>query len=587
VPSSQPPAASRQVWSYLGRYRGHVIAGIALLVATSSFALAIPYLLGRIIDALQGPHPGQAIPPLAMGMIGLAVLQAVTRIGSRVTLFNAARKAEYDLRSELFRHLLSLDSGFFGKTPTGDVMSRLINDVQTVRAMWGPGILNVVNTSFVFTTAVVLMLSIDPWLTLWAILPYPSMVMFGRIFSRRLFLHSRAVQEQLGSLSAAVQEDLTGIGVIKNYTLEAERARQFDVMSASLRDRNMRLVQIRGQLMPTLTGLASLSVVIVLYVGGRAVIDPNEPLKLGQLIQFNGYLALLVWPTLALGWMLSLLQRGRASWQRLEDFLATEPTITDGDGAPLSPPEVRGELVVRDLSFKFGETTILDHVSFEVPAGTTTAIVGRTGSGKSTLVEMIPRLVDVPPGTVFVDGRDVTTLPLESLRALVGYAPQEAFLFSRTIAANIAYAASSDAVEGAARAAGLSRDLEALPAGMETVVGERGITLSGGQRQRVALARAIAAAPRILILDDSLSSVDANTEREILGHLRDVLRDRTALLISHRIAAVRSADQILVLDAGSIIERGTHDELLAAGGAYAELYRDQLTDDVLDVEEDA
>lgn len=587
MPSSQPPAASRQVWSYLGRYRGHVIAGIALLVATSSFALAIPYLLGRIIDALQGPHPGQAIPPLAMGMIGLAVLQAVTRIGSRVTLFNAARKAEYDLRSELFRHLLSLDSGFFGKTPTGDVMSRLINDVQTVRAMWGPGILNVVNTSFVFTTAVVLMLSIDPWLTLWAILPYPSMVMFGRIFSRRLFLHSRAVQEQLGSLSAAVQEDLTGIGVIKNYTLEAERARQFDVMSASLRDRNMRLVQIRGQLMPTLTGLASLSVVIVLYVGGRAVIDPNEPLKLGQLIQFNGYLALLVWPTLALGWMLSLLQRGRASWQRLEDFLATEPTITDGDGAPLSPPEVRGELVVRDLSFKFGETTILDHVSFEVPAGTTTAIVGRTGSGKSTLVEMIPRLVDVPPGTVFVDGRDVTTLPLESLRALVGYAPQEAFLFSRTIAANIAYAASSDAVEGAARAAGLSRDLEALPAGMETVVGERGITLSGGQRQRVALARAIAAAPRILILDDSLSSVDANTEREILGHLRDVLRDRTALLISHRIAAVRSADQILVLDAGSIIERGTHDELLAAGGAYAELYRDQLTDDVLDVEEDA
>lgn len=567
------------------RYRGHLIVGTLLLIATSSFALTIPYLLGRIVDALQGPSPSQKIPALAGAMIGFAVLQAIARIGSRMALFNGARKAEYDLRSALFRHLLRLDSVFFGRTPTGDVMSRLINDVQTIRAMWGPGILNLVNTSFVFVTALTLMLSIDPWLTLWAVLPYPSMFIFGRLFSRRLYRYSRAVQQQLGKLSTSVQEDLTGIGVIKNYTLERDRERRFHDLSAQLRDHNMSLVQIRGQLIPTLTGLASLSVIIVLYVGGRAVIDPEDPLKLGQLIQFSGYLALLVWPTLALGWMLSLLQRGRASWQRLHDFLATPPSIKDGVGPDFDPNEVAGELEVRGLDYSIGEQEILKDVSFRVPAGTTTAIVGRTGSGKSTLVEMIPRIAAAPTGTVFIDGRDVTTVPLTTLRSLIGYAPQEAFLFSRSIESNIAFASESADVAAAARAAGLSRDLEALPAGLDTVVGERGITLSGGQRQRVALARALATRPRLLILDDSLSSVDANTEREILGHLHEVMEGRTAVLISHRIAAVRTAEQILVLDEGSIVERGTHDELLAAGGVYTELYEDQLTDDVLATQE--
>ncbi len=601
TPTRQSTGSSRphSPWTYLRRYRSRVLVGVVLLLVTNVLGLTIPYLLGRTVDALQGPEPAQAVPPLALLMVGFAVAKAGVRVGSRIAIFNAARMAEHDLRSDLFAHLLALEPAYFRDHPTGDVMSRLTNDVQTVRALWGPGLLNVINTTFVFSTALVLMLLIDPELTLWAMLPYPAIVVIGRLFGRRIYRASRAVQNQLGDLSTSVQEDLTGIGVIKSYTLEERRHANFRNHSEVLLARNMSLTKVRGYMMPILGGLASLGTVAVIWIGGTAVIDGR--IDLGQMVQFNAYLAMLLWPTMALGWMISLFQRGLASWSRLTELSQTQPKIASGpvrQGAAPKPGPRRtrtkaAAIEVRDLTVEIDGRKLLDRVSLSIPAGSVTAVVGRTGAGKSTLVEALPRLIEIPRGCVFLDGKDVCEMPLDELRADVGYAPQEAFLFSTTIADNIRYGIDEQdradlagpSLTRIAAAAGLEHDLAALPNGFDTVVGERGITLSGGQRQRVALARALAADPPVLILDDSLSSVDAETERRILGQLTDVIRGRTAILISHRVAAVKRADQIAVMEAGRIAETGTHDELLAAGGLYAELYQSQLADHTLGMQD--
>ncbi len=586
----QNPGASpaRSPWAYLRRYRVRIAVGVVALLATNILALTVPYLLGRTVDALRKPDPAHEVARMALLMVGFAVGQAVTRVLSRTQLFNAARMAEADLRSELFDHLLTLEPAYYRDHPTGDVMSRLTSDVQTVRALWGPAVLNVVNTTFMFTMALGLMIHIDPVLTLWALLPYPTIFFMGRLAGRHIHRASRAVQEQLGKLSNSVQEDLTGIGVIKSYTLEERRRGHFGGLSETLLTRNMSLTLVRGLLMPLMTGLASLGVVMVIYVGGRAVVTGR--IGLGQLVQFNAYLALLLWPTMALGWMIALFQRGLASWKRLRELLDHQPIIVSGSEE--LPEQAGGGLEIKGLSLAFDGNPVLEGVDLHVAPGTITAIVGRTGAGKSVLVETLPRLIDTPANTVFLDGVNITRLKLSELRKAIGYAPQEAFLFSTTIARNIAFGYESsdgllgdgateppidhDKVLAAATAAGLTRDLAALPDGLDTVVGERGITLSGGQRQRVALARALATTPRVLVLDDSLSAVDAETEAEILGHLGEVLGNRTAIIISHRVAAVRRADQIVVLDAGKVVEVGSHEQLLASGGPYAELYRNQL-----------
>jgi ATP-binding cassette subfamily B protein len=416
------------------------------------------------------------------------------------------------------------------------------------------------------------------------------MVLLGRAFAGRLFRESRAVQEYLGTVSSSVQEDLSGIGVIKTHTVEPQRERRFRGMADVLLDRNMKLTLVRGTLLPVLGGLGALSTVVVLYIGGTAVIDGR--ITLGQLIQFNAYLALLVWPTLALGWMLSLFQRGMAAWARLAQLLDAVPAIRDGPGDDIPTADIRGDIDIRDLTIEIEGRKVLDQASLTLRAGTITAIVGRTGAGKTMLVQALPRMLEVPAGTIFLDGVDITTLPLATLRRAIGYAPQEAFLFSTSIAENIGHGMEHAGDDGddmlrisrAANAAGLSRDMAALPAGLETMVGERGITLSGGQRQRVALARAIASDPRVLILDDSLSSVDTQTEREILAQLDEVMHGRTSVLISHRVAAIKRADQIAVIDEGRVVELGTHDDLLSRGGVYAELYRTQLEDELVDEE---
>ncbi len=592
--------SARSSLGYLRPYRRTLIAGVAMLVGTNLFFLGVPEFLRRGVNALRAGD-FDAVPLAVVLLTCFALATAVTRIFSRVWIFNAARAAEYDVRSELFAHMMTLSPGYYRDHPTGDVMSRLTNDVQTVRAMWGAGLVHLANAVTSFATVLTYMLWLDPKVALLAILPYPLIFFVGQALSRRIFTSQRAVQAELGGLSSRIQEDLSAIQVIKTYGLEQVRRDGFLEISKRLLDKNMDAAKVRMQLGPILNTLAPLAVALLILVGGRAVIQGE--MSEGAYVAFLALLARLVWPTLTLGFMLALVQRGRASWTRLVELQETKTDIPDGAGPPLPASSEPALVEVKELTVKVGERALLERVSFTLPRGSVTAIVGRTGSGKSTLVEALCRLKDVPAGTVFIDGRDVTDIPLTSLRAQIGYAPQEAFLFSTTIADNIAMGYGSGTaipaarraelervgaaasapdlsneprVREAATAAGLDRDLAAMPEGLATVVGERGITLSGGQRQRVALARSLASKPRLLVLDDSLSSVDAETEKLILAHLRDVMSGRTAVLISHRVAAIKDADQILVLDQGKLVERGSHDELIKRGGVYSELYRTQL-----------
>ena len=580
-----------------------------MMLATNLFYLGVAYFSSRAVQGLvDAQHAGQMSPALRDGilahvvlLIGFVIATAVTRIASRVWIFNAARGGEYDLRSDLFGHLMTLSPAYYRDHPTGDVMSRLTNDVQTVRAMWGAGAVHLTNVVTGFATTLTMMIWLDPAVALLSIVPYPLIFFVGQALSKRIYRTQREVQAELGALASRIQEDLGAIHVIKTYGLEEVRRRGFLAASHRLLDKNMDAAKVRIQLGPTLSTLAPLGVAILILVGGRAVIHGD--IDVGYYTAFAALLARLVWPTLTLGFMLALVQRGRASWGRLVQLQQTQTDLVDSAEPPPPASSVPAHVVVNDLSIQIGTRPILEHISFELPPGSITAIVGRTGSGKTTLVEALCRLIAVPPGAIFLDGRDVTAIPLSSLRRQLGYAPQEAFLFSTTIADNIAMGygggtaipaarareleragAAAGAVDlsdeprvtAAAVSAGLDRDLAGMPEGLATIVGERGITLSGGQRQRVALARALASMPRLLVLDDSLSSVDAETEQRILQHLRAVMHGRTAVLISHRVAAIKNADQILVIDQGRIVERGSHGELLARGGLYGELYRTQL-----------
>ena len=598
----------RSSLAYLRPYGRGLVLGAVMLLATNLFGLGVPVMMGRAVDSLGDPDAPLAF--LVGAMIAFAIATAITRIVSRILIFNAARGAEYDLRSQLFGHLMTLSPAYYRDHPVGDVMSRLTNDVQTVRAMWGAGLLNLVNTMIAFTTILGLMLWTDPVVTLWAIAPFPLIFVVGQSMSKRIYATMRGVQAQLGSLSSRIQEDLGAIQVIKTYGLDDVRRRGFVEASEKLLKENMEAAKVRIQLGPSLNSLASLGMGILILFGGRSFIFGD--MTKGDLVKFSVLIAKLVWPTLTLGFMLALVQRGRASWSRLTSLLDTVSDIPEGKGAALAASKTPARVEITNLTIAIEGRKLLDDVSFSLAPGTITAVVGRTGAGKSTLVDALCRLIDVPRGAITIDGRDITDVPLHSLREQIGYAPQEAFLFSTTIADNVAmgYGGGSaipaararelEAIVGmaarddlraeprvidAARAAGLTRDLQAMPEGLATIVGERGITLSGGQRQRVALARALAAAPRLLVLDDSLSSVDAETERTILKNLRGVMTGRTAVLISHRVAAIKDADQIIVLDQGKIVARGTHEQLLVQGGTYSDLYRSQLDTEVKRVKE--
>lgn len=548
--------------------------------------MAVPYLLKRAIDTIQAGGDASAVARFAGLIVATALLQGVVRTFSRALIFNVGRDVEYDLRNDLFAHLSSLPVDYYQRGQTGDLMSRLINDVTAVRMLLGVGALNLVNTPIYYVYGVSIMLSLSVPLTMAALLPYPVLLFAVKRVSRRLMEQTLRVQEGLADLSSAVQENVSGSHVIRAYAAESVAVAQFERLNEQFTERSVALARVRGRLMPLMRLASGTGTLVVLSYGGWQVIHGR--LGLGDLVAFIGYLNLLAWPTMALGWMLSILQRGRAAMQRLEQILLVVPDIADAPGAaPLK--SVAGGIELRDVSFVYpgqrNGQAVLDHVSLTIAAGEKVAIVGRTGSGKTSLAQLITRLFDPTSGSVLLDGRDLRTIPLADLRRAIGVVPQDPFLFSMSISDNIAFgvdALSDDAIHAAAHAAGVAEDVAAFPYGFATVIGERGVTLSGGQKQRLTLARALACLPPVLILDDALSSVDTRTERHILRQLEAVRGDRTCIVIAHRISTIADADRIAVMDEGRLVELGDHRTLLAQDGLYADMVRQQQLEEEIE-----
>ncbi len=579
-----------RLWRYLARYRLRYLGGIACLVGATTLTMSVPWLFKQAVDAIAA-GAGAGVLGRYLGLVvAIAVVQAVVRTYSRFVIFNVGRDIEYDLRNDLFAHLETQPLAFYQQRQTGDLMSRLVNDVTAVRMLLGPGILNFINTPVYYVYGLAIMLSIDARLTLAALAVYPVALLVVKRTSRVLMERTLRVQEGLAELSSRVQENLSGMHVVKTYAAEDRESRQFAALNVRFQEQSLRLARVRGFIVPVMNVVGGVGALVVLWYGGQRVVAGR--LSIGDVVAFVGYLHLLAWPTMALGWMLTVLQRGRAAMQRLNELFAAVPTITSPPAArPVEP--LRGEVALRGVTFRWpghpDAPAVLRDVDLTVPAGRTVAIVGRTGAGKTALVQLFPRLFDVEAGSVLLDGHDVRSLPLGWLRRQVGLVSQDPFLFSGTIRENVAFGmatngngAAGDRVGWAVQVAGLTRDLAQMPAGLDTVVGERGVTLSGGQKQRVALARVLAAEPRVVILDDALSSVDTTTEREMLDRMRDFFRQRTTVLVAHRVSTVREADLILVLDDGQIVEAGDHNTLLARGRVYPELFREQALEEELE-----
>ncbi|HEX6939956.1 MAG TPA: ABC transporter ATP-binding protein [Longimicrobiales bacterium] len=582
----------RTILPYLRPYRVGLVLGMVLVVTSNAFGILTPHLVGRAVDALERPGITRAaILGYALAVVAAAVASGAARYGMRELLNGISRRVETDLRQRFFEHLLRLDATFHGQNRTGDLMSRATNDAQAVRMAAGPAVMYLVNTLVMTIFALAFMLRIDPALTAASLVPMlalpPIALGFGRVIHRRF----ERIQDQFGRISTLVQESLAGVRIVRAYVQEAHQEREFETMNAAYLDRNMALARTSGVFHPLLTLLTGIGMVIVLWFGGRQAMAGR--ISIGDFIAFGFYLNMLTWPMISLGWVINLFQRGAASMGRLNAIFAAEPAVRPPE-RPARLERVRGEIEFRDVTFRYPGTdrAVLDGVSFRVPAGHTVALVGPTGAGKSTVIALLARLYDPDAGQVLLDGVPLAELPLEEVRAAIGLVPQDAFVFSDTIAENIALGLPPDGDHGArireaAQIAQLDATIATFPAGYETQLGERGVNLSGGQRQRTALARAIARDPRILVLDDALSAVDTQTETWILRALRRVLRGRTAIVVSHRVSAVMGADQILVLDDGRIVERGTHAELLARGGLYAALLRRQILEEGLEEEDRA
>ena len=577
----------RRLLPFVLRYRRSFLLGLACVIITAAIQLLSPWVLKYAIDDLNSGVTRSKLALYAGILLGIACVGAVFRFSMRRIIIGTSRDIEYDLRNAFLSHLQLMPLGYYQSRRTGDLMSRATNDLNAVRMMVGPAVMYSASTILTFLVAIILMMSIDARLTLIALVPLPFVSISVRYFGNEIHRRFEGIQEQLADLSAVVQEAMSGVRVVRAYRQEAHEIDRFRSANLEYLTRNRGLISLQGFFYPSMTLFLGLGSLLVLWQGSRAVIVGR--ITLGEFVAFNAYLVMLSWPMIAFGWVTNILQRGMASWKRMLEILDAEPAINDA-GVTEAGRQVKltGAIEFRNLTFRYpgADRLVLDGVSLRIQAGQTVAFVGATGSGKSTLTSLLPRLHEPLRGTVFLDGVDVLEIPLEKLRKAIGFVPQEPFLFSDTIAENIGLGAPrsddlDEQIRSAAATARLDVDVESFPKGFATLVGERGITLSGGQKQRTALARAILTDPAILILDDAMSAVDTYTEEEILSRLRDVMRARTSLIVAHRVSTVRDADLIVVLDNGRIVEQGRHEELVRRGGLYAELNRKQQLEEEL------
>jgi ATP-binding cassette subfamily B protein len=575
--SITPPTATARLWQIARAHTRRWLWGFSLLLLTNAAAMVIPQLVRRAIDDIRESGVGHvdaaSLRSLAILMVAVALAGAVVRSLSRIHIFYAARDVEMDLRNAFYAHLTRMPASFFQRHPTGDLMSRATNDLTQVRLFLGPGLLNMVNTAIAYAGALPLLAMLSVKLTLITLAVYPPSFFAVRKVSRWLYQRNLEQQAQMGKLSNFVQESLAGAHVTRAFGREQHQASRFEELNFGLYRVNARLTKVRAMLFRLVTALGSFGILLAVMVGAHDVLAGH--LTTGELVAAVEYMALLSWPTFALGWVLSMVQRGRSSMERIDAIMREEPTITSG---ALAPESLTPTVETRGLTISFGERRVLDDVSIGVAAGKTLGIVGAIGSGKTTWVRALLRLTEVERGQVFVGGHDVVELDLAALRRTFGYVSQSHTLFSKTLAENVAFGDSTASVERIMQAlteASFERDLAALPEGLSTPVGERGIMLSGGQKQRASIARALLIEPSILVLDDALSSVDTETEQRILGHLRRVRSGRTTIIVAHRVTAVQHADEIVVLEQGRVVERGSHKRLCAASGVYARMARRQ------------
>jgi len=584
------PKSLRPLIPYFKKYRRSYVVGTLCVFLTNGIWILFPLVIRRAVDDLHLGITRHKLVTYALILLAVAATKGIFQFLTRWIVIGVSREIEFDLRNELFRHLETLSYSYYQRTRTGDIMARATNDLNAVRMLLGPAIMYSANTIVFTAGALAFMLSISPRLTLYAFLPLPIVSITIQHFGRRIHERFERIQAMFSEISARAQENFSGARVIRAYVQEEAEIAAFETANQEYIRRSLKLVRLMGMLWPTLETMLGFAVVLVLWLGGREVISGR--ITVGSFVAFNTYMVQLTWPIIALGWVINIFQRGTASMGRINEILVEKPEIEGSEAVQvknstsetLAPTPVRGEIEFRRLNFSYNSTPVLRDVNLRIPAGSSLAIVGPTGSGKTTLVSLIPRIYDAEPGSVLIDGIPIREYPIASLRHSVGFVPQETFLFSETVRENIAFGkedASDEDVRSAAQAASIADEIEGFPEQYRTLVGERGITLSGGQKQRTAIARAIIRNPRILILDDALSSVDTHTEDKILNHLREIMQGRTTIFISHRVSTVRNADRIAVLHAGRIVELGTHDELVAKDGYYTDLYNKQLLEEEL------
>ncbi len=570
---------------YLRRYQTAFWQGGLSVLLYNLSKIAIPVIIGRAVDDMEHHGAAGIILRSVWQLLGVAAVAAVCLYASRWILIGASREIEYDLRNDLFRNLERQALSYYHAQRTGDIMARMTNDLNAVRQLLGPAIMYSANTVVYTAAAIPLMLRISPQLTMWAFLPLPVASVLVQYVGRKIHTRFERIQAMFSDISAKAQENFSGARLVRAFAQEPAEIEHFEEANREYIRRSLMLVRLMAMLWPTLEFVLGVAIVVTLYVGGREVV--LHRITPGEFTSYMVFMVQLTFPMIALGYVVNLFQRGTASVIRIDELLKQEPAIKDETGrAPGETPLVpRGEIEFRNLTFSYGAGgNVLSDVSLTIPAGSSLAILGPTGSGKTTLVNLIPRLLDAPPGQVLIDGLPIREWPLADLRRAIGFVPQETFLFSSTIRENITFGvmfATDEDVFAAAECAQIAREIEEFPQGFATVVGERGITLSGGQKQRTAIARALLREPRILILDDALASVDTLTEERILNGLREAMQDRTTILIAHRVSTARTADRIAVLGNGGIAEYGTHEELLALGGFYADLFaKQQLEEEI-------